>query len=259
MVNVRRLKLLFLVIVLVTIASSAFYISSYRRKIVPSVTVPQLDTKADVVINDVELTESTGNQLLWTLSAKTAEIFNDPKETRLTQVNAQFFDEEGKALRLKGDEGLKSDTDKTITITGNVLAVNEDGVKLQARQLVYDTVTGFITSQDPVTIEKGNTITTGENFKARVDIKAFKLERKVKTTILSPPEHPVEDESSSYRQVHETTASDSVREDNSTRTPTRIEPAGSHTAEAATPVDGGGQPTAGRSYGRREGSYGNTE
>jgi LPS export ABC transporter protein LptC len=165
------------------------YIYSYRKNIVPSVPIQQLNTTADIVINDVELTESAGNQVLWTLNAKMAEIFNDQKETRLTGVNARFFDEEGKALNLVGDEGLKSDTAKTITLTGNVVAVNEEGVKLRAHQLVYDTTTGIISSEKPVTLERGNTTTTGEGFKARADIKSFKFERNVKTLILPKDGH----------------------------------------------------------------------
>ncbi|HWP46967.1 MAG TPA: LPS export ABC transporter periplasmic protein LptC [Candidatus Limnocylindrales bacterium] len=199
MIKFKVLRGLFLFILLAIIAISSFYVFSYQRVPVPPVKNNSLDTHADVVINDVELTESSGNQLLWSLTAKTAEIFNDQKETRLSDVHARFFDDQGKALSLTGKEGLKSDITKTVTITGNVVAVNEDGVKLQAHQLVYDTTTGLISSKDPVTLEKGRTITTGEAFEAKVDVKTFKFGRNVKTIILS------QDENSSSFNTHGST------------------------------------------------------
>lgn len=188
MINIRRLRLLFLFVITIIIGVSAVYIYSYRRQRVPAIPIEQLETTADVIINDVELTESASNQVLWSLNAKTAEIFNDQKETRLTGVNARFFDEEGKALSLRGDEGLKSDTAKTIVITGNVVALNEDGVKLQTHQLVYNMTTGLISSEESVTLEQGNTLTTGEGFTAKVDIKSFRFARNVKTLILPKEE-----------------------------------------------------------------------
>jgi LPS export ABC transporter protein LptC len=189
MLKFKVLKGLFLVIILVMIAISGFYVLSYQRVPVLPAKSNSLDTHADVVINDVELTESSGNQLLWSLTAKTAEIFNDQKETRLRDVYARFFDDQGKALSLTGEEGLKSDITKTVTITGNVVAVNEDGVKLKTHQLIYDTTTGLISSKDPVTLEKGRMITTGEAFEAKVDVKSFKFGRNVKTIILSQDEN----------------------------------------------------------------------
>jgi LPS export ABC transporter protein LptC len=184
MINTKRLKLVFLFIIVTMLGISSFYIFSYEKVVGPSMKSSLTDTDAEVIITDLELTESSGNQLLWSLNARTAKIFNEEQETRLNGVRARFFDEQRKPLNLTGDEGVKSDKAKAITITGNVVAVNEEGITLRTQQLVYDMATGWISSEVPVTIEKGHTVTTGEGFKARTDIKAFKFDRRVKTTIL---------------------------------------------------------------------------
>lgn len=150
----------------------------------------QLETDADVVVKHIELTETSGTRVYWKLKARVAEIYTARKETRMQDLEIDFFDQNGaKNLHLVSDEGVKDDTTGDIIVSGNVKAVAyQEGVILTTSELVYDAETKLITSDEHVVIERGGIVTSGEGLESDLSLTEARILRNVTTSFATEAE-----------------------------------------------------------------------
>jgi len=183
-VNVDKLKRLLLITIGVMAAMIVYYIWAYNLKKPEVKPEPISDvTDADVVVNDFEVVEMVGDRVLWILRAKFAEVYSDEKETRLQDVEVDFFDEAGKSVHLVSDQGIKDDDTGNIIATGNVRATDlQKGIVLRTEELMYNASTKRITSDSHVVIERGTMVTQGEGLDSDVHLKEAKILRDVVTS-----------------------------------------------------------------------------
>jgi LPS export ABC transporter protein LptC len=136
---------------------------------------PPLENVPDQVIEDFFLIETEGEEVAWKLTAKRAEIYNDENRAEITVVKVDFY-EEGEY-----SSTLTSDTGEIDTITNDMVArghvvVNsmKEGAVLKTEELMWQSHTGLIVSDYPVTMERGEGIIKGEGFTATPGLSEFK-------------------------------------------------------------------------------------
>lgn len=199
MMNIERMKRLLLLTIGIMVALMGYYIWEYNRENQGVKMKPLLPEKIasdpvvpDVVVNDVNLTETSADRILWTLHAKEARIYSSLKETRLKNVEVQFFDEQGeKSLFLTSEQGIKDDKTGNIVASGNVhvTSLQKDAI-LKTNQLIYDANQKMIRTDDDehVIIEQGEIITSGYGLESDVSLSQPRILRDVTTSFGVQPE-----------------------------------------------------------------------
>ena len=136
---------------------------------------PPLENVPDQVIEDFFLIETEGEEVVWKLTAKRAEIYNDEHKAEITIVKVDFY-EEGEYTST-----LTSDTGEIDTITNDMVArghvvVNsmKEGAVLKTEELMWQSHTGLIVSDYPVTLERGDGIIKGQGFTATPGLSEFR-------------------------------------------------------------------------------------
>jgi LPS export ABC transporter protein LptC len=185
--NVERIKGLLLITIGIMTATMAYYVWSFNKeKKPPQPIITTLETKADVVVSDVELRETSGDRTLWMLRAKVAEVYNSSKEIRLEDIEIDFFDEKGKSMHLTSDRGIKDDKTGNIIASGDVRATSyHEGIILKTSELVYDANTNKITSDKHIIIERGNMVTSGEGLESDLSLSEPRILRNVTTSLVT--------------------------------------------------------------------------
>ena len=191
--NIERMKRLLLITMGLMAALMGYYIWDYNRDNQGVKMKPLLPEKLasdpvvpDVVVNDVNLTETSAERILWTLHAKEARIYSSLKETRLKNVEVQFFDEQGeKSLFLTSERGIKDDNSGNIIASGNVhvTSLQKDAI-LKTNQLIYDANQKMIRTneEEHVIIEQGEIITSGYGLESDLSLSTPRILRDVTTS-----------------------------------------------------------------------------
>ena len=136
---------------------------------------PPLENVPDQIIEEFFLIETEGEEVVWKLTAERAEIYNDEHRAEITEVKIDFY-EEGEYTST-----LTSDTGEIDTITNDMVArghvvVNsmKEGAVLKTDELMWQSHTGLIVSEYPVTMERGDGIIKGQGFTATPGLSEFK-------------------------------------------------------------------------------------
>jgi LPS export ABC transporter protein LptC len=184
--NIQKIKRMLLLTIGVMTAIMGYYIWIYNRQ-KPQVEAERLGTvpDADVVVKNFEVVETFNDRVLWSLRAKVAEVYSAQKETQLSGVEADFFDENGKNLHLISDYGKKDDASGIIVVSGNVQATSiQEGIVLKTDELKYNMATKKIFTDQHVIIERGNTITEGDGLRSDIDLRKAKILSNIKTSFI---------------------------------------------------------------------------
>jgi LPS export ABC transporter protein LptC len=181
--NVEKIKRILLITIGVMTAIMGYYIWLYNMEKKAVKPEPIRDvTDADVVVNNFEVVETFNDRVLWILHAKVAEVYSSRKETRLKDVEVDFFDENGKSMHLISDYGVKDDQTGNIIASGNVQATAiQEGSILKTEELIYNAETRKITSEKHVIIEKGAMITEGDGLESDLHLTETKVLRNIMT------------------------------------------------------------------------------
>jgi LPS export ABC transporter protein LptC len=184
--NIQKIKRMLLLTIGVMTAIMGYYIWAYNRQ-KPQVEAERLGTvpDADVVVKNFEVVETFNDRVLWSLRAKGAEVYSAQKETQLSGVEADFFDENGKNLHLISDHGKKDDGAGIIVVSGNVQATSiQEGIVLKTDELKYNMATKKIFTDKHVIIERGNIITEGDGLRSDIDLRKAKILSNIKTSFI---------------------------------------------------------------------------
>jgi len=181
--NIERIKRLLLITIGVMVVIMGYYIWLHIDGSGPVKPQPIEDVPdADVVVSDFEVSETFHDRTLWVLHAKVAEVYSAHQETRLKDVEVDFFDENGKSMHLISDYGVKDDQTGNIVLSGNVQAsaIYEE-ITLKTDELFYNAETGKITSDKHVIIERGSMVTEGEGLESDLSLEKARILRDIKT------------------------------------------------------------------------------
>lgn len=187
--NVEKIKRLLLLALAVMATMVSYYIWAHNQK--GDIILPQATSgtsNADVVVQNVKLVEYVNDQVLWELRAKAGEVLSAQKQTRLTGVEVDFFDDQGKNMHLISDSGLRDDQTNNLLATGNVQAnAIRKGITLKTTELRYHAATGKITSDQHVIIEQGRLVTEGDGLESDLSLEKAKVLRNIKTYFTIEP------------------------------------------------------------------------
>lgn len=188
--KIEKIKRGLLVLIGLMTVMMGYYIwrhNTLDKTEVKPISIGYLENDADVLVSDVELTEIANEQILWTLEAKEAKVYNARKETKLREIEVDFYDEAGqKSMHLVSDRGLKDDKTGNVIASGNVQAISfVEGVTLKTSELMYDAKRKKIVSDEHVIIERGNLITSGEGLESNLSLTEARVLRNVTTSFVT--------------------------------------------------------------------------
>ena len=136
------------------------------------------------LMTGVKVSQVNDNQLEWTLVSKTARFekgetliyFEDPK--------MDLFDDNRLTSRLQSDTGFINMVKKDAQLEKNVRVESKtDAMVLRTSRLFFSSEKNKIWTDDPVTIQKGNTITKGRGFTADPDLSRIAITQQETTTL----------------------------------------------------------------------------
>lgn len=188
--KIEKIKRVLLIMIALMTVMMGYYIWKHNtqdKTEVKPISIGHLENDADVLVSDVELTEIANEQILWTLEAKEAKVYNARKETKLREIEVDFYDEAGqKSMHLVSDRGLKDDKTGNVIASGNVQATSfVEGVTLKTSELMYDAKRKKIVSDEHVIIERGNLIISGEGLESNLSLTEARVLRNVTTSFVT--------------------------------------------------------------------------
>lgn len=149
--------------------------------------------KAEVRLPDSELEEAT---IIFTIQGvrrmllKADYIARYEKEDSTTArvVHADFYDEEGKhSSVLTSDFGVIKENSKELWVSGEVVVISDEGVKLETETLRWDPNIDRILTDDFVKVTREEDILTGYGLEADQELKNIKIKREVKGVLREAP------------------------------------------------------------------------
>jgi len=149
--------------------------------------------RAEVRLPDSELEEAT---IIFTIQGvrrmllKADYIARYEKEDSTTArvVHADFYDEEGKhSSVLTSDFGVIKENLKELWVSGEVVVISDEGVKLETETLRWDPNIDRIITDDFVRVTREEDILTGYGLEADQELKNIKIKREVKGVLREAP------------------------------------------------------------------------
>jgi len=129
----------------------------------------------DQIIEDFFLIETEGEEVVWKLTAKRADIYNDVNRAEITVVKVDFYEEGEYTSTLTSDTGEIDTMTNDMVARGHVVVNSmKEGAVLKTDELMWQSHTGLIVSEYPVTMERGDGIIKGQGFTATPGLSEFK-------------------------------------------------------------------------------------
>jgi len=149
--------------------------------------------KGKVRLPDSELEEAT---IIFTIQGvrrmllKADYIARYEKEDSTTArvVHADFYDQEGEhSSVLTSKSGIIREKSKELWVSGEVVVVTDEGVKLETETLCWDPNIDRIVTNDFVKVTREKDILTGYGLEADQELKNIKIKREVKGVLREAP------------------------------------------------------------------------
>lgn len=149
--------------------------------------------KAGVRLPDSELEEAT---IIFTIQGvrrmllKADYIARYEKEDSTTarEVHADFYDQEGKhSSVLTSRSGIIKEKSKELWVSGEVVVVTDEGVKLETETLRWDPNIDRIVTEDFVKVTREKDILTGYGLETDQELKNIRIKREVKGILRDVP------------------------------------------------------------------------
>lgn len=149
-------------------------------------TVEQETTReATYIIKDIRISETIHGDAQWRLIADQAEVFDKEKKTKLRNVKATLYNNDGSIWNLKGDEGVLNNDTKDVYVKGNVVVSSDEGLQLTSDELDYRAQERRLFTEKPVKIVKGGTTITGVGFEADLNKEKVMMKKNVRVVVLN--------------------------------------------------------------------------
>ncbi|MCP4632304.1 MAG: LPS export ABC transporter periplasmic protein LptC [candidate division Zixibacteria bacterium] len=120
--------------------------------------------------------------------------YSGKKETFARNIKSDFYDEDGMHTSyLVADSGWIEEEPQSMEVLGNVMVVNEEGIKLETESLRWDPNLNKIITDDFVKITRGNDILTGYGLQTDQNLHDIEILKDVKGQIEDIPEEDIDD------------------------------------------------------------------
>ncbi len=137
----------------------------------------------DLQIKDVHFTEVGDANLTWEIRAETARFVKKDHLAYFDNVQIRLIRNDGKSLTLTGKEGqLRTDT-RDAQVTGNVVAVSNDGDVVETDLLHYSNADRRIYTDRKITLTNSRMVMSGEGMSLTLNDQRVSLQSKVKALI----------------------------------------------------------------------------
>lgn len=126
------------------------------------------------IIDNFTLTETTGEDVTWKLSAKRADIYENANEAVLFDVRVDFYEEGVYTSTLTALEGKVHLGTHEMAARGNViLNSRKDGATLKTETLNWNPAENKIYSDSDCVLERGPSVIRGRGFTATPGLDSF--------------------------------------------------------------------------------------
>jgi len=105
----------------------------------------------------------------WVLDAESAQYFKDENKIVLQSIVATFFSDEGKVYKLTAEYGELYSDSKDLKVSGNVVAVTDEGYRIQTDSFHYRAKERKIFTNDDVTLSSKKLVMTGKGMVVDLD------------------------------------------------------------------------------------------
>lgn len=105
----------------------------------------------------------------WELDAKSAQYFKDENKIALQSIVVTFFSNEGKAYKLTAEYGELYTDSKDFEVSGDVVAVTDEGYRIQTDSFRYSAEERKIFTDDDVTLSSEKLVMTGKGMVVDLD------------------------------------------------------------------------------------------
>jgi len=180
--NSRKIKLVLVAIVLVTLGLIATVFIGYRHilskdaKLISAIT-----KKANIAIENFHHTATRDGIKEWTLDARTASVINTQNQAIFQDPAVIFFMKDNSKIYLTADHGVLNIDSNDIEVTGNVVVKNEK-YRLTTEQLDYRHSQRMLFSRVPVKITSASSQLTADSMSHNINANQTLFKGNVKGT-----------------------------------------------------------------------------
>ncbi len=175
-----KLKLpLFCILILILILIIALVFFKTENIVNPSFKNIEIDSSADILLNNFMQTSRTNGVKEWSLKAASAKIINSENLALLNDVIVTVFTEDNTQIEIIAKNGRLDTKVHDIELSDKVV-VNYEGTILKTDKLHYKKKSHIIYSDGQVEIEKENSTIQADSLFADLKNSTLKLEGNVK-------------------------------------------------------------------------------
>lgn len=147
-------------------------------------------SRADYRIKEIHLREMGTENVLWTLDADQAEVFEQQGKTVLRRVTVTIQEPE-RTWTVTGEEGDLVDATKDVAIRKNVVLVSSDGTRLETDHLRWRAKEKRVWTDAPVTLYRKGAVVTGRGLETRLAEERTTVKGQVRATFTRARTAPV--------------------------------------------------------------------
>ncbi|MFQ5647287.1 MAG: LPS export ABC transporter periplasmic protein LptC [bacterium] len=153
------------------------------RKSVSRDPMIQSEKKADIRIKKPVFEESEKGRVLWSMRADRGDIYQNRNLALLKGVDIDFFQENGENWHIKGNRGRVDTETMDMTITGQVEADSDRGVRLASPLLNWNNKKRQVNTDRKVRITREGYILNGIGMEFDLDEQELHIKKRVTSRI----------------------------------------------------------------------------
>jgi LPS export ABC transporter protein LptC len=142
----------------------------------------QAGQQADYRIKEIHINETMEGNLRWTLDADQAEVFDKEHRTQMRQVKIQVFSKDS-VWTVTGDEGTLDNEKRDVVLTGNVVVVSNDGLRMTTPELHWRNQDRNMFTEHPIQIKRAGTTITGRGLEVKMPEEQAVIQKNVRVVI----------------------------------------------------------------------------
>ncbi|MBI5378676.1 MAG: LPS export ABC transporter periplasmic protein LptC [Nitrospirae bacterium] len=183
MLPIRRLLLVFLLLLLITIGTFLYLRPPSRGGAEESLA----PLPAPQVMKGFQITQAESGDVRWDLEAQEVEIVPEGNRALLRRLRMVFALPDGKRVTVKGAEGWVDLATRDVTVRqpeGETILVSNEGHRLETRQLHWRNQARTITTEGAFRFSSPTLVVEGRGMVVYPDLQRLEVMRDVKTTWL---------------------------------------------------------------------------
>lgn len=146
-------------------------------------TVPDRETEAPplekrvMTYNGNRIAEEKDGRLLWELTAETMEVDVDTQDASMTNLDANFYTEDGRKVHVTAKKANYIAKDKLLTAEGEIKGDSSDGIHLKADKLEWNAKENTLAIIDNTELKRDSdaVLATGDRMETYDGFNKFKI------------------------------------------------------------------------------------